>query len=280
MGIADLVNDWGGFERLVADLHDTGEVTVERNVTLTGQSGAPRQIDVLIRHKQGLYEHLVVAECKYWNSPVERQDVNALGATVTDVGASRGVIFTTKGFQSGAVAQAKHDHIELFVVRDLSDVEWGLPGRVVDLFLQIVQMGVGHIQTYDTYKIGNPFNATQVTFNLEFGLDGPISCTPTLKRDGSPGGDPMEQHILQCAKQALTKSLGEVHMFNGGEECTRYVLAPINVLPDVPFKIPLNGELFVIPRMTFDLGIKFVQSRITVDRAKRYPCALRGPVHT
>jgi Nuclease-related domain len=81
MNIADLVTDWDGFEKLVATLHETGEVTVEHNVVLPGRSGAPRQIDVLIRHKQGLYEHLVVAECKYWNSPVERLHVDALATT-------------------------------------------------------------------------------------------------------------------------------------------------------------------------------------------------------
>lgn len=36
MSIADLVTDWGGFEQLVAKLHETGQVTVEHNVILTG----------------------------------------------------------------------------------------------------------------------------------------------------------------------------------------------------------------------------------------------------
>jgi len=66
MSIADLVTDWGGFEQLVAKLHETGQVTVEHNVVLPGRSGAPRQIDVLIRHKQGLYEHLVRAIAESW----------------------------------------------------------------------------------------------------------------------------------------------------------------------------------------------------------------------
>jgi hypothetical protein len=60
LSIDSLVEDWGGFEKLVAKLHDTGDVSVERNVILTGRSGAPRQIDVLLRHRQGLYAHLVV----------------------------------------------------------------------------------------------------------------------------------------------------------------------------------------------------------------------------
>jgi hypothetical protein len=105
---------------------------------------APRQIDVLVRHKQGLYEHLIVVECKYWNSPVERLHVDALATTVREVGASRGVIVSTKGFQSGAITQAQHESIDLFVVRELTDEEWGLPGRVVNLFLQIIQPSIGN----------------------------------------------------------------------------------------------------------------------------------------
>ena len=137
MSIEKLATDWGGFEKLVAELHKTGEVSVEHNVVLVGRSGAPRQIDVLIRHKRDLYEYLVIVECKYWNSAVDRIHVDALATTVLEVGASRGVIFSTKGFQSGAVTQAKHDAIDLFMVRDLTNQEWGLPGRVVDFFLQL-----------------------------------------------------------------------------------------------------------------------------------------------
>ena len=54
MNISDLVTDWGGFEQLVAKLHESGDVTVEHNVSLKGRSGAQRQVDVLIRHKQEL----------------------------------------------------------------------------------------------------------------------------------------------------------------------------------------------------------------------------------
>jgi len=63
-------------------------------------------------------------------------------------------------------------------------------------------------------------------------------------------------------------------MINGGVECTTYFLCPVNLMPDVPFRVPLNGEILIIPQFTFDLGIKIAQSRITVDRAKRYRFAL------
>lgn len=90
MTFADLVQNWGGFEKLVAELNRTGDVTVEHNVKLKGKSGVKRQIDVLIRHKHGLYEHLVVIECKHWKRRVDRQRVDALLTTMRDLNASRG----------------------------------------------------------------------------------------------------------------------------------------------------------------------------------------------
>jgi hypothetical protein len=269
MGIADLVQDWDGFERLVANLHETGEVTVERNVTLKGRSGASRQIDVLIRHKQGLYEHLVVAECKYWNSRVQRADVDVVIMTVREIGASRGVIFSTKGFQSGAVLQAKHDGIELYKVRDLAAEEWGLPGRVVDMFLQVVQPSIGKIEVEGDSLVNAP-----ITLPLEIGPEGFTSYTPTLTRDGLPGGDPLEKYLANAVQQALTKTLAEVQIINGDDECTRYVGVPVNRVPGEPFKIPVNGEILVIRRISLELVVKFQQTRITVDRAQRYRFAL------
>jgi hypothetical protein len=224
MIISDLISDWGGFEQLVATLHETGEVTIEHDVQLIGRSGAPRQIDVLIRHKQGLYEHLVIAECKYWNSRVERLHVDALATTVREVGAARGVMFSTKGFQSGAITQAKYENIDLFVVRDLTADEWGLPGRVVDFFLQIIQPGIGKVVIPRAFKVGNPANNAPISLNLEFGPDGPVSVTPTLKRSGSAGGEPLEKYILYAIQQSMTHALSQFDMINNGAECTNYVL--------------------------------------------------------
>ena len=229
---------------------------------------------MLIRHKQDLYEHLVVAECKYWNSAVERLHVDALVTTVREVGAARGVIFSTEGFQSGAVTQAKAENIDLYVVRDLADDEWGLPGQVVDIFLQILQPGIGNFTFGNVTKIGNPFKKDPVEIKMECGLDGLISLTPTLKRDGSPGGEPLEKYIMDGVKQTFDLSLTKFHLINGGEECIRYIGCPVNLLPDVPFRLPVNGEIIVLPKVSFDMGIKVTQSRITVDRAKNFRFAL------
>ncbi|MHC2424217.1 hypothetical protein ACVII1_007218 [Bradyrhizobium elkanii] len=274
MSLTDLVVDWGGFERLVASLHETGEVSVERDVVVTGRSGAPRQIDVLLRHKQGLYEHLVIAECKFWNSKVERQQVDSLATAVLDLGASRGVIFSTKGFQSGAITQAQHENIDLFVVRDLTNEEWGLPGRIVDVFLHVTQMSIGNVTSDNVTAVGYPRDGTPLTMNLEFGPEGPISSTPTIARDGVSIGKRLEDYIFDAARQSFATAFEKSFIMNGGATCTRYFRRPVNLLPDQPFVIPKGLARIFVPKLSFDLGIKIDQSRITVDRAEQYLFAL------
>src|SRR5580692_9275408 len=134
-----LIGDWGGFEKLIAALHETGDVKVEHDVTLVGESEAPRQIDVLVTHTEALSTHRILVECKCWRSAVERLHVDAMITAVKDLKASRGVFFTTVGYQSGAGAVAKAYGIDLYVVRELSDEEWGGPGRLVDLCLHVIE---------------------------------------------------------------------------------------------------------------------------------------------
>jgi hypothetical protein len=206
--ISDLVKDWGGFEKLIAEFHETGEVTVEHNAILIGKSGAPRQIDVLIRHKQGLYDHLVIAECKYWNSPVERLHIDALTTAIQDVGASRGVLFSTKGFQSGAITQAKQSNIDLFTVRDLTAEEWGLPGRVIDFFLQVIQRSIGNPVLHTPLVIGVGVPSSEpISINLEFDEKGPVSTTPLLLPDGTIGKKSLELHFVESAEKALAQGM-------------------------------------------------------------------------
>ena len=133
--------------------------------------GADRQIDVLVRHRTGLYEHLIVLECKHWKKRVERLHVDALANACREVGASKGVIFSTKGFQRGAVQQAEHDGIDLFRIRDLTDREWGLPGQVVRLHPPIVSsLGGQHHARCQEYLVVGRGEAPSGGIRLNIGL--------------------------------------------------------------------------------------------------------------
>lgn len=276
MGLNDLIGDWGGFEKLVATLHETGDVTVEHNVTLSGRSGAPRQIDVLIRHRQGLYEHVVVVECKYWRQSVKRLHVDALATTVREVGAAKGVMFSAKGFQAGAVTEARHQDIDLFVVRDLRKHEWGLPGRIGDMFLHLVQVSMGNIRTERGVFLPRWPGAVLQKPPLDLRCrDGVAeSATPLLKPDGSRFDLTLEDAILEALGKNTERALAETGLFNGGEAGIYYLGCPFVLRPSEPFVIPTETGTLTIPELKVDAGLRFDQSRVTVDRGEQLEFSL------
>src|SRR6478672_2380992 len=70
-------------------------------------SGGDYKIDVLARMKiLGGAEIVVLAECKHQKRAVERDEVLILEGKLRDVGAHKGMLFSTAGFQRGAIDYA------------------------------------------------------------------------------------------------------------------------------------------------------------------------------
>ena len=65
--------------------------------------------------------------------------VDVLAAKIEDLNASKGVIITTIGYEKGAELYAKHKNIDIFVVRELTEEEWGSPGRIIEIVLQFFE---------------------------------------------------------------------------------------------------------------------------------------------
>lgn len=71
-------------------------------------AGGDYKIDVLV--KLDVFdgaELVILVECKHQTRPVEREDVMVLEAKLRDVGAHKGMLFSTSGFQKGALSYAK-----------------------------------------------------------------------------------------------------------------------------------------------------------------------------
>jgi len=82
-------------------------------------AGGEYKIDVLVRLT--VFSGAVVAvlaECKHQARPVEREDAMILEAKLRDVGAHKGMLFSTSGFQKGALQYAAaHGVATVAVVR-------------------------------------------------------------------------------------------------------------------------------------------------------------------
>lgn len=130
--------DWKGFELFVAELYkNSDELTVRHNVTVIGKFGDKRQIDVLVTLTAQYHTLKIIIECKFWKDKVDRSVVDTVAAAVEDLDASKGVIFTTVGYEEGAVQYAKGKNIDIFLVRDVYEHEWGKPGRTLMFYMQM-----------------------------------------------------------------------------------------------------------------------------------------------
>ena len=84
-----------------------------------GKSGHQHQIDVSAEFKIAGVKFLVILECKQYARSVGIKDVMVLAARIDDIGANKGVLVTTKGFQAGAVKIAQSRRIALVTACDL-----------------------------------------------------------------------------------------------------------------------------------------------------------------
>ncbi len=65
------------------------------------------EIDVTVRFGALDAEFLVLVECKHYKNPVKREVIQSLHSKLLSVGAQKGMVFSSSGFQSGALEFAK-----------------------------------------------------------------------------------------------------------------------------------------------------------------------------
>ncbi len=110
---------WKKFEHLVAALHrvEMKGADVKWNDNIDG-----RQLDVTVRFENGPYKYLTVIECKDYASAVEIEKIESLVTKAKKVGADKAVMFSSHGFQSGAVKAAMEDGVSLFSLEQTTEI--------------------------------------------------------------------------------------------------------------------------------------------------------------
>lgn len=115
---------WKKFEKLILGIHLLNKEGAEIKLddTIAGKrTSRPRQIDISLKFHQGYYDYLAIVECK--DTLVSIDMVESFKTKIEDVGAHRGIVVTSKGYQSGAVEAAKAYDIELFKLSEES-TDW------------------------------------------------------------------------------------------------------------------------------------------------------------
>jgi restriction system protein len=98
------------FELAVKAILDASGITLEsyKSEHLQSVTGVDGEyvIDVTVRFSALGADFLVLVECKHEKRKTERQDVQVLHDKVQSVGAHKGMLFSTAGFQEGAIQYA------------------------------------------------------------------------------------------------------------------------------------------------------------------------------
>jgi restriction system protein len=111
-----------GFELLAKKFLDAGGVALSQyqsnhREVIKAHDGA-YEFDVTTRFSAHGFDYLTLVECKAYKSPVKREKVQELWAKLQSVGAQKAVLFSTSGFQSGAIKFAKSHGVALVHLAD------------------------------------------------------------------------------------------------------------------------------------------------------------------
>jgi hypothetical protein len=271
--------DWAAFEGFIKELHEgDGEVTVERDVTEVDRYGAKRQTDVKITRRTRFHRVVTLVECKRWKEPVSRDRIDVLAASIEALGAQNGAIFTTTGFEEGAIAYAKGKGIELFVVRDLTPEEWGLPGRHIDFFLHIIGAEFRDLSLPNTQAIAlieEPL--TSIDLGIHLGKD--LAADPEQDlfslKTGHRG--PNLVGILGDAHGLILQAIAAgIGVFDDGAEAVLEITAACEIdFTGTPFRqLRLQTAAAKLERIRFRLLAQISQSRFQFDRGAKLDFAV------
>ena len=117
-----------------AETENLNSFTIDHNVKLKGYDGI-YQIDVYATFVAVGVQFKIICECKQYKNHVNREKVVVLGDKVKSLGAHKGILLSTSGFQSGAIQYAKAHGIALIQVFDSSCKPYSFsagPGVVPD----------------------------------------------------------------------------------------------------------------------------------------------------
>jgi hypothetical protein len=279
-GFIDRLIDWKGFELFVRDLYaqDPNLIT-EHNVMETGKSGARRQIDVKITLKTPLHTLVILAECKYWSVKVDRQVIDVMAAHLEDLGAAKGAIFTKIGFEPGAESYAKSKNIDIFVVRELTNDEWGQPGRRVHFYLHTCAGRANYFELPGAQMmvlVERP--PARVDLNIVIGKDEALDEAFRLHsaKDGEKG-----EHLVSILCAHHTKIVnavsGKVPLLKNGEDgATMAVVSDVELdFSAYEFRqLRLKYGAVNLGLMKFKFVTHITQSVIDIDRGAKYDVAL------
>lgn len=266
----DKLVDWNEFECFVQKMYEEDpNLVVQHNVTLVGKSGAKRQIDVLVTQKTKLMTLTTIVECKRWKEKVNRAIIDIVSAALDDLNANKGVVFTTSGYEEGAIEYAKYKNIDIFLVRDLLDEEWGKPGRHIQFWIQLIGSKVETLRMpnasfYPAYPGAIPEISLEICANKE------DESFFLYNRHGTKGG--YLGKIIMRIQEKIHGIIGEKVPLLSEEDAKKEILYKSNVSVDFGNYeynlMHLSNGIIKINQIVFELITHISQTEFNIDRGE------------
>ncbi|WP_330206591.1 restriction endonuclease [Pseudomonas sp. AM14(2022)] len=103
---------------------DQKTIKVERNKKIIDNFGVEREFDLYWEYELAGVVYKTIIECKDYASRVSIEKIDALIGKIRDIPDLKPVFATKTGYQSGAEQKAKHNRIDLLIVREQRDDDW------------------------------------------------------------------------------------------------------------------------------------------------------------
>lgn len=158
---------WKKFEKIVCAIHEMRlqGAEVKFNDSIVGKrTGRPRQIDISVRFNHGFYSYLILVECKDYNRKVPIGELEAFRTKIEDIGAQKGIMVSSAGFQAGAEETAKAYNIELFTLEEIKS-DWTTTIRDISIkipFPDSIEFDHMQCDTYPQHGISGPLKFHEV----------------------------------------------------------------------------------------------------------------------
>ena len=106
------------------DISKQKNIEVEVRKKIFDNCGIEREFDVYWEYELAGLTYKTIIECKDYNSSVSVGEIDGILGKTQDIPDLKLVFATTKGYQSGAKLKAKHNNIELLLVREQNSSDW------------------------------------------------------------------------------------------------------------------------------------------------------------
>jgi hypothetical protein len=220
------------YERLLAAtryedfVKATYEVLIDQNIGIVHpkklyvgkKTGHKHEIDVSIELQVAGLSILILIECKHYKNKVEISDVLELAQRIDDVGAHKGVLVSTIGFQPGALKVAEGYGIALVTTAPMWSVVSGLTPRsgrstVVGITLQLLNDS--------SYSMSNPVASWKGIINYLWGKSRCSYCKEVIHYafDYYRKGIPQDICVKCFLRQRKCVSCGRTAEYIGKGQC-------------------------------------------------------------